>query len=259
MKVYYVRTYSQEIFHMKQALYVQLAQKLKQAISAGRYPVGSLLPTELELSEIYSASRHTIRAAIAELQILGLISRKKGIGTKVEASSPRKNYKQTIGSIEDLIAFSESYERTFLSLKKLSASKKLALELKYNGRKDWVQLSYLRYVDSKSKLPLSITDNYVDAKYKEVANLVKKNPRTLISNLIEKKYGISIAEIKQEVIGVALSKSQAEVLKANENAPGLKIIRTYIDSSNDVFEITITVCPADRHTVISKLRRDAAG
>jgi DNA-binding GntR family transcriptional regulator len=241
---------------MKQALYVQLAQKLKQAISSGRYPVGSLLPTELELSEIYSASRHTIRAAITELHALGLISRKKGVGTKVEALSPKRLYTQTIGSIEDLIAFSESYERSLVSSQKISATKKLATELKYNGRKDWIQLSYLRYTNTKSKLPLSITDNYVDAKFKDIANLVKKNPRTLISNLIEKKYGISIAEIKQEVVGITLTKNQAEILKSQKDAAGLKIIRTYIDRSNEVFEITITVCPADRHTVVSKLRRD---
>jgi DNA-binding GntR family transcriptional regulator len=116
----------------------------------------------------------------------------------------------------------------------------------------------LRYSDSDVNIPLSITKNYIDAKFKNIVNLVKKNPRSLISNLIESEYGTSITEIKQEISGVVLNKEQAKILRSKENFPGLRIRRSYFDSSNEIFEITITTYPADRYTVDTKLRRDTS-
>ena len=53
---------------MSETRYAQVARDLAEGIGNGRFPVGSLLPKELELCEQYAASRHTVRAAIRELQ-----------------------------------------------------------------------------------------------------------------------------------------------------------------------------------------------
>lgn len=44
----------------------KLTEKLIEGISSGRYPVGSLLPKELQLVESEGVSRHTVRAALAK-------------------------------------------------------------------------------------------------------------------------------------------------------------------------------------------------
>ena len=41
---------------MATPLYAQVARKLSAAIASGRFPVGSLLPTELELCDQYGTS-----------------------------------------------------------------------------------------------------------------------------------------------------------------------------------------------------------
>ena len=46
---------------MSETRYAQVARDLTDGIANGRFPVGSLLPTELELCEHYAASRHTVR------------------------------------------------------------------------------------------------------------------------------------------------------------------------------------------------------
>ena len=53
----------------------KLTEKLIEGISSGRYPVGSLLPKELQLVESEGVSRHTVRAALAKIERLGLIQR----------------------------------------------------------------------------------------------------------------------------------------------------------------------------------------
>ena len=59
-------------------LYLHLAGKFIDGIHSGRFPIGSLLPREIELSAIHKVSRQTVRHAIAELRQKGLVSARKG-------------------------------------------------------------------------------------------------------------------------------------------------------------------------------------
>ena len=78
-------------------------------IADGSFPVGSLLPTGFELCDRYGASRHTVRAAIRELQDLGLVSRRRKAGTRVEAMQPSSGYRQSLASVDDLVQFGASH------------------------------------------------------------------------------------------------------------------------------------------------------
>ena len=68
--------------------YAALARQIAQDITGGQHPVGSLLPGEIELAEQHGVSRATVRMAMRQLQDMGLISRRKRAGTRVEASQP---------------------------------------------------------------------------------------------------------------------------------------------------------------------------
>ena len=69
--------------------YAALARQIAQHITEGQHPVGSLLPGEVELAEQHGVSRATIRMAMRQLQDMGLISRRKRAGTRVEAGRRR--------------------------------------------------------------------------------------------------------------------------------------------------------------------------
>lgn len=69
---------------MNQPLYQKIYEDLEKAISAGKFPSGSQLPTEKELSETYQVSRITSKRALAELEQAGLISRIRGKGSFVK-------------------------------------------------------------------------------------------------------------------------------------------------------------------------------
>ena len=68
-------------------LYHQLMQRISADIEKGTYPVGSRIPPEHELEDLYQVSRVTVRRALAELTSEGLLERKQGKGTFV--SMPR--------------------------------------------------------------------------------------------------------------------------------------------------------------------------
>ncbi|MFF3620696.1 GntR family transcriptional regulator [Streptomyces sp. NPDC002467] len=58
--------------------YLEIADALRRAILSGEHPVGSQLPSESDLAARWSASRGTVRQAVATLASEGLIGSRQG-------------------------------------------------------------------------------------------------------------------------------------------------------------------------------------
>ena len=84
-------------------LYHQVAGVLRQRIEDGIYPVGGKLLSEDELATEFEVSRATIRQAVGELVIEGLVVRRQGRGTYVEARDTNVLQQRFRGSLGDLI------------------------------------------------------------------------------------------------------------------------------------------------------------
>lgn len=70
-------------------LYLQLAGKLELNICSGRAKANDVLPPERLLSQLLKISRFTTRRAIEVLCERGILTRRQGAGTYVNAGSPR--------------------------------------------------------------------------------------------------------------------------------------------------------------------------
>lgn len=66
----------------------RLRRELLNGISAGRWPVGGLLPTEAEITESFGVSRITVRRALHELRTAGVVSTARGRRTQVLRAAP---------------------------------------------------------------------------------------------------------------------------------------------------------------------------
>lgn len=64
-------------------LYQSVAQRLREAIAAGRFRVGERLPAERDLAAEYRVSRPTIREATIALEVEGIIEVRVGSGITV--------------------------------------------------------------------------------------------------------------------------------------------------------------------------------
>ncbi|MDP2859710.1 MAG: GntR family transcriptional regulator [Bacillota bacterium] len=64
-------------------LYHKVKEFLRQAITAGAYATGDLLPSETALCRQFGVSRITVRRALSDLAVEGLLQRKRGRGTFV--------------------------------------------------------------------------------------------------------------------------------------------------------------------------------
>ena len=237
--------------------YERVARDLVEAISGGRYPVGSRLPTELELCEQFGASRNTVRAALRELQDLGLISRNKKAGTRVESAQPTSGYRHSFDSVDELVQFGARHRREVKAIQEVTADRALAKKLRCPAGKVWLRISSVR-LDAEG-VAVGWTDVYVDPAFSEIAQIVRAQPETLISRLIESRYGRRIAAIRQEIRGKLIPAALATALGAKIGSAGLEVVRFYDDTAGDTIEVSVSVHPADRFTVVTKLTRERPG
>lgn len=69
----------------RETLATRIARTVLESIRAGKLPVGTRLPSEARLAEMYRVSRNTLREAIRLLIAQGVVESRKGIGTFVQS------------------------------------------------------------------------------------------------------------------------------------------------------------------------------
>jgi len=241
---------------MSQTRYEVVAKDLREGISSGRFPVGTLLPTELELCDLYAVSRHTVRAAITQLQNQGLVSRRKRVGTRVESATPIGGYSQSLASVSDLVHLAETQVRSIQNVLHFVADIAQAKRLGLEPGEHYFRVSSLRVDQENPRAPLCWTDVYAQDIYSEVIELANQHPDELIAALIERHFGRYINVVDQQVRAVLLSVEIAKSLNADVGSPGLNILRQYRDKDGAVMVVSETTHPQDRFTLVSQMRRD---
>ena len=185
-----------------QPQYALVARKLIDDIEQGRYPVGSLLPPELDLCTQFGVSRHTIREAIRRLQDYGLVTRQRGVGTEVRTDRVEPRYVQSTTSIADLLQYVEDTRLVMHASKDVIADAALAGLLACPVGQRWRQLSGHRYA-GRGKLPIALTDVYINAAYSGIETLIG-TLKVPVYRLIEATYGESVAEVQQTIRAVTI-------------------------------------------------------
>ena len=69
-------------------LHFQVEELLRKMVAAPEFKEGAFFPKEVELANRLGVSRNTLRQATNKLQHEGLITRRKGVGTKVAVKKP---------------------------------------------------------------------------------------------------------------------------------------------------------------------------
>src|ERR1700754_5206495 len=80
-----------------------IARELKAEIRDGRYPPGGRLPTEADLCRRFGVSRATVRSAVKELDVRGLVRTQHGVGTFVRRGPAVRDGLERMGAITDSI------------------------------------------------------------------------------------------------------------------------------------------------------------
>ncbi|MDW3687135.1 GntR family transcriptional regulator [Cupriavidus sp. CV2] len=236
--------------------HAELTKTLIHDITSGVYPVGSSLPGELELAEKHGVSRGTVRVALMRIQELGLVSRKKRAGTRVEAAAPRSSeYTPKLSTIEELVQYGAATQRVIHGAREIVLDIELATRLGCPPGSRWLHIETSRTNPEAPAHPLSWSDIYVmAADGSKIRKLLKTDPG-LISDMVGKTTGRLVKEVRQTVRAVGVPAALAEVLGTAPDAHALEFVRRYFDQSDRLFEVVVSLHPADRFTYSTVLQR----
>jgi DNA-binding GntR family transcriptional regulator len=136
----------------------QVEDLLRGRIREGVYAPGGRMPSESELSEELGVSRATVRTVLAKLAVNGLILRKQGDGTYVNARVEKVS--AHLGNVWDFICLIESNGFSpsiqFISSELRAATEKEAQMLSIEPGEQLLSLRRLFHADDK---PVILTHN----------------------------------------------------------------------------------------------------
>lgn len=242
-----------------QPRYLQLAQTLLNEIESGKYPVGSLLPTEYELCEQFGVSRATAREAVKRLVQMGLVVRQPRVGTTVRARSASTGYRQTTTQVGDLLQYATDTTLVIDSRETLQVDAAQAQMLEASPGETWLHLKGRRHAPGQPE-PICTTELWLHPAFRSIQG-IEGALTTAVHSAIEQQFGEVITEVEQEIRAVALSRAEAQALDAPARGPALWVCRKYRNRLGQLVELAISTHPADRFSYSTVLRREwgAAG
>lgn len=223
--------------------YKTIYQQLARDIGAGRYPVMTLLPTEHELCDQFGASRHTIREAIRMLTVAGMVSRRPGVGTRVETASASTRFTQRISQFPDLLQYARNAALLVQDVRTIKLTRRLAETLGSEAGQSWLHINSIKTLGDQDT-PVACTLIYADPAHSDLRADIQ--PRISLLRLIEDNFGNRIHEVNQEFSATPIATSIAKQLQVEPKTAGFVITRRYYGSGGVLLLATITTFPHDK-------------
>lgn len=223
--------------------YATLSNKLTKRIGTGAYRVGDYLPSEKQLAWEFGVSRPTVRRALEYVEALGMISRRRGDGTKVLASKPFTDYRYTTRPVDDLL-YGRGAERIVTGLDEVVCDAALAARLETTPGTRWVHITQHRNDRETGKM-LVWGDVYIDHQFSGITSQIS-DYSGFICDLIEEEYGIAVSEIQQEIRPIIIPSAICCAMTLAEGALGLEMTRRYLNNQKRAVEVSVNIFPDER-------------
>jgi DNA-binding FadR family transcriptional regulator len=123
------------------SLIAQVTEQLRAEVRSSRWPIGSRIPTEPELTELTGTGRNTVREAVQALVHAGMLERRQGSGTYVIAAS------EVGGTLAKY--FADAEERDVLELRQALDATAAALAARRRDDSDIATLT--RLLDERNR------------------------------------------------------------------------------------------------------------
>jgi GntR family transcriptional regulator len=247
----------------EQPIYRQIAEDLRQKIESGQLGPGSQLPTELELRELYDASRNTIRDAIKWLTTRGLVETRPGQGTFVldmidpfvtTLSDPETGFGGGEGALyaSEVTASRRKPTTTTPRVEIQQASGVVSAELQLDEGTTVVSRHQQRQIDAT---PWSLQTTFYPMRFVEIGavrliqavNIDQGAVRYLAEEL-----GIKQVGYRDNIVVRAPDSTEATFfrLPSDGRVAVVEILRTGFDEDGVPIRLTVTVFPADRNRFV---------
>jgi len=233
--------------------YAQIAQQLLEDISRGRYPDDSLLPAEPELCRMFGVSRVTVRGAMRELELRGVIVRRSGVGTRVRSAALRDRFVHESSTVEDIINFTADFKFETLKSESIAADGALAQRLGCRIAESVVRIHGLRRSQA-SGWPVCLSTHYVPTAFAAIVPRFDGMVGSLAAALA-RHFGETIDEVHQVIEAENLSAQEAKQLASKPRDAAIVTWRWYRSAAGRLLLASRSMFPKDRYSYKLTSRR----
>src|ERR1700722_1348818 len=129
--------------------YQQIVAALRKEIEDHTLKAGDMLPSEAELRERFSVSRHTIREALRALRDEGFVESRQGAATRV-TKPENAIYTYSVSDVAELLQYATDVRYEIDKTSVVVADAELASRLACSVGSRWLRVEGFRYVKGDS-------------------------------------------------------------------------------------------------------------
>ena len=210
--------------------YVQLIELLKEQIVQGKWLPGEQIPGEQDLCETYGVSRTVVRQALRELELEGIITRRKGKGTFI--SEPKINeglIQKLTGFYQDMVERGLHPLTRVLHQEVLPANEKIARMLDIQPGTEVIDIQRLRFINDE---PILLVTTYIPYEVCPALATVDLTDRSLYE-FLEREGGIFLTRGRRYIEAVLANETEAALLGIERGA-ALLMLESVSYAENDL-------------------------
>lgn len=222
-------------------LYVQVREKLRSEYS--QLEPNTAIPTELELMQRFGVSRITLRKAVDDLVVDGLLERHQGRGTFTSVPKLTHELNAITSWTEQLRALGYNPRTANRTCSEIDPPRRVAHALNLSGAEKVVMLRRTRLVGDE---PLSLMTNYIPSRL--VPDIAKEaESAESLYELLERRYHLVPDRATDTVETRAATADEADTLNVEPWSPILVMTRLSFLKDGSPLELAFAISRGDRY------------
>lgn len=233
-------------------LYARIHRELIDRIERGDYPVGGLMPTEIELAAEFETSRSTIREALRSLTEDGYVERRQGMGTRVISAHVGAGYHQSFDSLEELFQVALDTYMVVLGSERVVLDEALAARVAGRAGESWMRVHGIRWTAPGGR-PICYIESFVPQRFEHLVPEFSEAQGPFF-DLLESRSREVIREVQQEIRAVEMPARFSRMMGLPDHAQALQLLRRYI-TDRGVMIASFNWHPAEQMTYRMQIKR----
>ncbi len=231
-------------------LHAQVEELVREMIKAPEYLKGEFLPNEMSLAKQLGISRNTVRQAFNKLVYEGLLTRKKGVGTRVADQSVSTRAHNWLSFSQEMKASGIKIINFDLKVSFVEADDKTAMFFEIPVGKKIFKLERLRGRDDH---PFVYFVSYFHPRIGITGNEDFTKP---LYEILEKEHSVIVKLSKEEISAELAGKEIGDILNIDASRPILKRKRFVFDPGGRPVEYNLGYYRSDSFTYTIESERE---
>ncbi len=223
------------------SIHSQLLDIINGQIESGLLSSGDLLPSENDFCDAYHISRTTVRQALHELEMHGVIERKRGRGTFVSVPKVSRNIGNLYSFSEEMLRIGKTPSSRIISFKLVSKDECIPAVRDLASRRI-IDVIRVRLADG---CPMLVENTFLPVDLCPNLSWEMLETQSLYS-IFSNCYGLTIARAIESYEAVIMTKDESQLLECESTGPAFLIKRTTWDDQERMIEYTKSITPSSR-------------